>query len=138
MMIRYMLQIHWQPHFSFLSIATYSKVHRLRTSSVKKSSNYTRKFHQVKEDVIIYIWLLFISLYALREFCVLHGVSPNTKNLKLKWNIELNFLFVHDFHSCVFLCIQSMYAWVICEFWVVFRICKFRFSKSIEAKCVSA
>ena len=89
-------------------------------------------------DVYIDIWLLFVFLSVLREFRVLNGDSLNIFEMKEISNFEKWTFVCTLFHLGVFLCILSMYNWVICEFWIVFRTCKFCFSKSVEAKCVSA
>ena len=89
-------------------------------------------------EVYIDIWLLFVFLPVLREFRVLNGDSLNVFEVKEISNFE-KWTFVWTwFHSCVFCCILSMYNLVICEFWVIFQKWKFCFSKSVEAKCVSA
>lgn len=89
-------------------------------------------------EVYIDIWLLFVFLPVLREFRVLNGDSLNVFEVKEISNFEKWTFVCTLFHSCVFCCILSMYNWVICEFWVIFQKWKFRFSKSVEAKCVSA
>ena len=89
-------------------------------------------------EVCVDIWLLFVYWYALREFRVLNGDSLNVFEKKEISNFEKWTFVCTWFHSCAFCCILSMYNWVICEFWVIFQKWKFRFSKSVEAKCVSA
>ena len=89
-------------------------------------------------EVYIDIWLLFVFLPVLREFRVLNGDSLNVFEKKEISNFEKWTFVCTWFHSCAFCCILSMYNWVICEFWLIFQKWKFRFSKSVEAKCVGA
>ena len=89
-------------------------------------------------EVYIDIWLLFVFLPVLREFRVLNGDSLNVFEVKEISNFEKWTFVCTLFHSCVFCCILSMYNWAIWEVWVIFQKWKFCFSKSVEAKCVSA
>ena len=103
----------------------------LTTASLQKD---VKRYFEVCVD----IWLLFVYWSALREFHVLNGDSLNVFEVKEISNFEKWTFVCTLFHSCVFCCILSMYNWVICEFWLIFQKWKFRFSKSVEAKCVSA